>query len=173
MISWLSSHLLRLQLNLNLINHFIDKKLSPWDKQCLRLKCPHWGLFIYCFILLSFLYLIMASDGISYCSLCCYGVYGQNIKLCKTYWGYSELKKENGLMFMVRTMHTALRHAKMITSEFIWIVLCCRSVSGDFSGWSTSIEQLPLDSSGIPPGVVVCYLPTFRWVQFSDQENWT
>ncbi|XP_062844448.1 F-box only protein 50 [Trichomycterus rosablanca] len=35
--------------------------------------------------------------------------------------------------------------------------------TGDFSGWSTSTEVLPFDTSGIPPGVVVCYLPQFSW----------
>lgn len=34
---------------------------------------------------------------------------------------------------------------------------------GDFTGWTTSREDLPYDSSGIPPGVVVCYLPQHSW----------
>ncbi|MGH0179262.1 UNVERIFIED_CONTAM: hypothetical protein FKN15_001120 [Acipenser sinensis] len=34
---------------------------------------------------------------------------------------------------------------------------------GDFTGWKTSREDLPLDSSGIPPGAVVCHLPNFSW----------
>ncbi|TRY57349.1 hypothetical protein DNTS_024941, partial [Danionella cerebrum] len=34
---------------------------------------------------------------------------------------------------------------------------------GNFSGWKTSTEVLPYDTSGIPPGVVICHLPQFRW----------
>ncbi|KAG7224669.1 hypothetical protein INR49_011422 [Caranx melampygus] len=34
---------------------------------------------------------------------------------------------------------------------------------GDFSGWTTSVEVLPYDSSGIPAGAVVCALPQFSW----------
>ncbi|CAG5875795.1 F-box only protein 50 [Menidia menidia] len=34
---------------------------------------------------------------------------------------------------------------------------------GDFSGWTTSTEVLPLDSSGIPAGAVICALPQFSW----------
>ncbi|NP_001187013.1 F-box only protein 50 [Ictalurus punctatus] len=41
--------------------------------------------------------------------------------------------------------------------------------TGDFSGCSTSIEQLPLDSSGIPPGDVDCYLPTFSWFSLEQR----
>ncbi|KAK2911934.1 hypothetical protein Q8A67_004067 [Cirrhinus molitorella] len=34
---------------------------------------------------------------------------------------------------------------------------------GNFSAWKTSTEVLPYDTSGIPPGVVVCQLPQYRW----------
>ncbi|XP_042355988.1 F-box only protein 50 [Plectropomus leopardus] len=34
---------------------------------------------------------------------------------------------------------------------------------GDFSGWKTSIEVLPYDTSGIPEGAVVCELPQYSW----------
>ncbi|XP_037543556.1 F-box only protein 50 [Nematolebias whitei] len=34
---------------------------------------------------------------------------------------------------------------------------------GDFTGWSTSTEVLPYDTSSIPEGVVVCALPQFSW----------
>lgn len=34
---------------------------------------------------------------------------------------------------------------------------------GDFTGWTTSREVLPYDSSGIPPGAVVCSLPQYSW----------
>ncbi|XP_069500341.1 F-box only protein 50 isoform X2 [Ambystoma mexicanum] len=34
---------------------------------------------------------------------------------------------------------------------------------GDFSGWNVSTENIPMDRSGIPPGVVVCYLPNYRY----------
>ncbi|XP_026229231.1 F-box only protein 50 [Anabas testudineus] len=34
---------------------------------------------------------------------------------------------------------------------------------GDFTGWTTSTEVLPYDTSGIPEGVVVCYLPQYSW----------
>uniref|UniRef100_A0A3P8SYP2 P1, F-box associated domain containing n=1 Tax=Amphiprion percula TaxID=161767 RepID=A0A3P8SYP2_AMPPE len=34
---------------------------------------------------------------------------------------------------------------------------------GDFTGWTTSIEVLPYDDSGIPEGAVVCALPTYSW----------
>ncbi|KAF3706766.1 F-box only protein 50 NCC receptor protein 1 [Channa argus] len=34
---------------------------------------------------------------------------------------------------------------------------------GDFTGWSTSTEVLPYDTSGIPPGVVICQLPQYGW----------
>ncbi|KAG8008190.1 F-box only protein 50 [Nibea albiflora] len=34
---------------------------------------------------------------------------------------------------------------------------------GDFSGWTTSTEVLPYDTSSIPPGVVICGLPQFSW----------
>ncbi|XP_077597260.1 F-box only protein 50 [Stigmatopora nigra] len=33
----------------------------------------------------------------------------------------------------------------------------------DFSGWSTSTEDLPFDTSGIPEGVVICALPEPSW----------
>ncbi|MBN3286384.1 FBX50 protein, partial [Polyodon spathula] len=36
--------------------------------------------------------------------------------------------------------------------------------SGDFTGWLTSREDLPLDDSGVPPGAMVCYRPYFRRV---------
>ncbi|XP_035481292.2 F-box only protein 50 [Scophthalmus maximus] len=34
---------------------------------------------------------------------------------------------------------------------------------GDYTGWTTSTEVLPYDSSGIPPGVVICELPRYSW----------
>ncbi|TMS14290.1 F-box only protein 50 [Larimichthys crocea] len=34
---------------------------------------------------------------------------------------------------------------------------------GDFSGWTTSVEVLPYDTSGIPPGVAICGLSQFSW----------
>lgn len=38
-------------------------------------------------------------------------------------------------------------------------------IVGNFSGWRTSTEVLPYDTSGIPPGVVVCQLPQYRFVR--------
>ncbi|XP_056602271.1 F-box only protein 50 [Triplophysa dalaica] len=40
---------------------------------------------------------------------------------------------------------------------------------GDFSGWSTSTEVLPYDTSGIPPGVVICQLPQSRWFSLEQR----
>ncbi|XP_069575678.1 F-box only protein 50 [Brachyistius frenatus] len=34
---------------------------------------------------------------------------------------------------------------------------------GDFTGWTTDIEVLPYDSSGIPAGAMVCALPQYSW----------
>ncbi|XP_045895728.1 F-box only protein 50 [Micropterus dolomieu] len=34
---------------------------------------------------------------------------------------------------------------------------------GDFSGWTTSTEVLPYDTSGIPPGAMICALPQYSW----------
>ncbi|GAA6218509.1 F-box only protein 50 [Lates japonicus] len=34
---------------------------------------------------------------------------------------------------------------------------------GDFTGWTTSTEILPYDTSGIPEGVVVCHMPQYSW----------
>ncbi|XP_078517446.1 F-box only protein 50 [Lissotriton helveticus] len=34
---------------------------------------------------------------------------------------------------------------------------------GDFSGWKVSTDHIPVDTSRIPPGVVVCYLPNYSW----------
>ncbi|XP_041865303.1 F-box only protein 50 [Melanotaenia boesemani] len=34
---------------------------------------------------------------------------------------------------------------------------------GDFTGWTTSTEVLPYDTSGIPEGVVICSLPQYSW----------
>ncbi|KAM9348262.1 F-box only protein 50 [Symphorus nematophorus] len=34
---------------------------------------------------------------------------------------------------------------------------------GDFSGWTTSVEVLPYDTSGIPEGAVICELPQYSW----------
>ncbi|XP_034746470.1 F-box only protein 50 [Etheostoma cragini] len=34
---------------------------------------------------------------------------------------------------------------------------------GDFSGWTTSTEVLPYDTSGIPQGAVICELPRYSW----------
>lgn len=33
----------------------------------------------------------------------------------------------------------------------------------NWTGWTTSKEILPYDSSGIPPGAVICHLPQFSW----------
>ncbi|KAF5896590.1 F-box only protein 50, partial [Clarias magur] len=41
--------------------------------------------------------------------------------------------------------------------------------TGDFSGWSTSSERLPLDTSGIPPGVVICHLPNYSWFSLEQR----
>lgn len=35
-------------------------------------------------------------------------------------------------------------------------------LTGDFSDWTTSNDVLPYDSSGIPPGAVICNLPRYR-----------
>lgn len=35
---------------------------------------------------------------------------------------------------------------------------------GDFSGWKTKEEHLPVDTSGIPEGAVICHLPNYSWV---------
>lgn len=32
----------------------------------------------------------------------------------------------------------------------------------DFTGWTTSVEVLPYDTSGIPEGAVICALPQYR-----------
>lgn len=40
---------------------------------------------------------------------------------------------------------------------------CLESI-GDFSGWTTREEHLPVDTSGIPEGAVICYLPAYSWV---------
>ncbi|XP_067296228.1 F-box only protein 50 [Pseudorasbora parva] len=40
---------------------------------------------------------------------------------------------------------------------------------GNFSGWKTSTEVLPYDTSGIPPGVAVCHLPQYRWFSLEQQ----
>ncbi|KAM9788742.1 F-box only protein 50 [Neosynchiropus ocellatus] len=34
---------------------------------------------------------------------------------------------------------------------------------GDFTSWKTDTETLPEDTSGIPPGVVICHLPQLSW----------
>ncbi|OCT68106.1 hypothetical protein XELAEV_18039402mg [Xenopus laevis] len=34
---------------------------------------------------------------------------------------------------------------------------------GNFSGWKISTEEIPVDRTKIPPGVVVCYLPIYSW----------
>ncbi|CAL1573996.1 unnamed protein product [Knipowitschia caucasica] len=34
---------------------------------------------------------------------------------------------------------------------------------GDFSGWTTTSETLPYDTSGIPAGAVICQLPQASW----------
>ncbi|XP_032388997.1 F-box only protein 50 [Etheostoma spectabile] len=34
---------------------------------------------------------------------------------------------------------------------------------GDFSGWTTSTEVLPYDTTGIPAGAVICELPRYSW----------
>ncbi|KAM4620433.1 F-box only protein 50 [Polymixia lowei] len=40
---------------------------------------------------------------------------------------------------------------------------------GDFTGWTTSREVLPYDSSGIPPGAVVCHLPQYSWFSMEQR----
>ncbi|XP_051950588.1 F-box only protein 50-like [Xyrauchen texanus] len=40
---------------------------------------------------------------------------------------------------------------------------------GNFSGWKTSTEVLPYDTSGIPPGVVVCHMPQYRWFSLEQR----
>ncbi|KAJ8347949.1 hypothetical protein SKAU_G00265380 [Synaphobranchus kaupii] len=40
---------------------------------------------------------------------------------------------------------------------------------GDFSSWKTSREMLPIDSSGIPPGAAVCYMPQFSWFSLEQR----
>ncbi|XP_018953309.1 F-box only protein 50-like [Cyprinus carpio] len=40
---------------------------------------------------------------------------------------------------------------------------------GSFSGWETSTEVLPYDTSGIPPGVVVCQLPRYSWFSLEQR----
>lgn len=39
----------------------------------------------------------------------------------------------------------------------------CPLTSEDFSGWTTSTEVLPYDTSGVPAGAVICQLPQYRW----------
>ncbi|XP_036976568.1 F-box only protein 50 [Acanthopagrus latus] len=39
----------------------------------------------------------------------------------------------------------------------------CFQPEGDFSGWTTGIEVLPYDTSGIPAGAVICQLPRYSW----------
>ncbi|KAJ3588708.1 hypothetical protein NHX12_009562 [Muraenolepis orangiensis] len=34
---------------------------------------------------------------------------------------------------------------------------------GNYTDWTTSVEVLPEDASGIPPGVVICHLPQYSW----------
>ncbi|XP_053328336.1 F-box only protein 50 isoform X5 [Spea bombifrons] len=34
---------------------------------------------------------------------------------------------------------------------------------GDFRGWQISTEEIPVDRSKVPEGVVVCYLPVYSW----------
>ncbi|XP_028652994.1 F-box only protein 50 [Erpetoichthys calabaricus] len=41
--------------------------------------------------------------------------------------------------------------------------------TGDFIGWTTSTEHLPVDKSGIPPGAVVCYLPMYSWFSLEQR----
>lgn len=36
-------------------------------------------------------------------------------------------------------------------------------IEGDFSGWSTSTEDVPSDLSGIPKGAVVCAVAKYSW----------
>ncbi|KAG7314411.1 hypothetical protein KOW79_021714 [Hemibagrus wyckioides] len=43
------------------------------------------------------------------------------------------------------------------------------NAEGDFSGWNTSTEHLPVDTSGIPPGAVICYLPCYSWFSMEQQ----
>ncbi|XP_041090433.1 F-box only protein 50 [Polyodon spathula] len=42
---------------------------------------------------------------------------------------------------------------------------------GDFTGWLTSREDLPLDDSGVPPGAMVCYRPYFSWFTLEQRIN--
>ncbi|XP_069396041.1 F-box only protein 50-like [Paralichthys olivaceus] len=41
--------------------------------------------------------------------------------------------------------------------------LPCFQLDGDFTGWTTSVEILPYDTSGIPKGAVICQLPKRSW----------
>ncbi|CAL8266979.1 unnamed protein product [Merluccius merluccius] len=34
---------------------------------------------------------------------------------------------------------------------------------GNYTDWTTKVEVLPYDTSGIPLGVVVCHLPQYSW----------
>ncbi|XP_029029862.1 F-box only protein 50 [Betta splendens] len=34
---------------------------------------------------------------------------------------------------------------------------------GDFTGWTTSTEVLPFDTSSVPTGAVVCHVPQYSW----------
>ncbi|XP_053297224.1 F-box only protein 50 [Pleuronectes platessa] len=36
-------------------------------------------------------------------------------------------------------------------------------LDGDFTGWTTSVEILPYDTSGIPQGAMICELPRLSW----------
>ncbi|KAJ8383647.1 hypothetical protein AAFF_G00216180 [Aldrovandia affinis] len=40
---------------------------------------------------------------------------------------------------------------------------------GDFTGWKTSTETLPYDTSGIPAGAVICQLPRFSWFSLEQK----
>lgn len=44
-------------------------------------------------------------------------------------------------------------------------------LTGDFSDWTTSNDVLPYDSSGIPPGAVICNLPRYR-LEFLRATYW-
>lgn len=40
---------------------------------------------------------------------------------------------------------------------------------GDYPGWTINDEVLPVDTSGIPPGVVICYMPQFNWLTLEQR----
>lgn len=58
-----------------------------------------------------------------------------------------------------------MKTKKMIEALLrVWSAKLFSDFIGDFTGWITSTEVLPYDTSSIPPGAVVCNLPQYRWV---------